>query len=105
MLGYYKIDKDLIKNIGIKCQNIEENIYHLCCPLIVENKKSLPSNLRYLYELLEIPIIPYSKFNKDRIEENKELEQTVDELKNKFGISIIKKASLLEQKIDKKYLN
>ena len=38
-------------------------------------------------------------------EENKELEQTVDELKNKFGISIIKKASLLEQKIDKKYLN
>ena len=77
MLGYYKIDKDLIKNIGIKCQNIEENIYHLCCPLIVENKKSLPSTLRYLYELLEIPIIPYSKFNKDRIEENKELENKI----------------------------
>ncbi|MCI9233599.1 MAG: DNA polymerase IV [Bacilli bacterium] len=37
-------------------------------------------------------------------EEHSELEQTVDELKSKFGISVIKKASLMEQKIDKKYL-
>lgn len=37
-------------------------------------------------------------------EESSELEQTVDQLKSKYGISVIKKASLLERKIDKKYL-
>ena len=37
-------------------------------------------------------------------EENSELEQTVDELKSKFGSSIINKASLLNNKTKDKHL-
>lgn len=38
-------------------------------------------------------------------EENNELEKTVDELKEKYGFKIIKKASLVDSKVGKKYLN
>lgn len=37
-------------------------------------------------------------------EEDSLIEQTVDELKSKFGVSVIRKASLLEKNINKKYL-
>lgn len=38
-------------------------------------------------------------------EENKKLDQTVDQLKQKYGFKIIKKASLIDHKVGKKYLN
>lgn len=38
-------------------------------------------------------------------EENKKLDQTVDQLKQKYGFKIIKKASLIDYKVGKKYLN
>ena len=38
-------------------------------------------------------------------EGNNELEKTVDELKEKYGFKIIKKASLIDSKVGKKYLN
>ena len=38
-------------------------------------------------------------------EDNNELEKTVDELKEKYGFKIIKKASLMDSKVGKKYLN
>lgn len=39
------------------------------------------------------------------IEENKNLEKTVDNLKEKYGFTVIKKASLIKNKVGKKYLN
>ena len=38
-------------------------------------------------------------------EDNNELEKTVDELKEKYGFKVIKKASLMDSKVYKKYLN
>ena len=38
-------------------------------------------------------------------DDNNELEKTVDELKEKYGFKIIKKASLIDSKVGKKYLN
>ncbi len=38
-------------------------------------------------------------------EDNNELEKTVDELKEKYGFKVIKKASLMDSKVGKKYLN
>lgn len=38
-------------------------------------------------------------------EDNNELEKTVDELKEKYGFKVIKKASLIDSKVFKKYLN
>lgn len=43
--------------------------------------------------------------NLEEREEDNLLEQTVDELKEKYGHKIIKKASLLNHKVGKKYLN
>ena len=57
MVGYYKLDQKEIEQLKIECHNIEENIYHLCCPLIVKDKKMLYKELLYLYEMLEITII------------------------------------------------
>ena len=38
-------------------------------------------------------------------EDKNELEKTVDELKEKYGFKVIKKASLMDSKVGKKYLN
>ena len=38
-------------------------------------------------------------------EGNNKLEKTVDELKEKYGFKVIKKASLIDSKVGKKYLN
>ena len=38
-------------------------------------------------------------------EDSNELEKTVDFLKEKYGFKVIKKASLLDSKVGKKYLN
>ena len=38
-------------------------------------------------------------------EDNNKLEETVDYLKEKYGYKVIKKASLIDTKVDKKYLN
>jgi len=59
MLGYYEIEDEIIKKLPPGSKNIKENIYELCCPLVVMNKKNLPSDLSLLYEVLEIPIIQY----------------------------------------------
>lgn len=59
MVGYYKVGKNAIDKLGMEVYNIEDNIYHLCCPLIVQSKKLLAKELVDLYEALEIPIILY----------------------------------------------
>ena len=87
--------------------NITSEIYEIACEILdemeIESVRLIGIRLDQLKDISNHQVSLFEDI-KER-EENKELEQTVDELKNKFGISIIKKASLLEQKIDKKYLN
>lgn len=61
MLGYYSLDKDMLKKLPHNSKNIKDNIYELCCPLVIKDKKSIPSELLCLYETLEIPIISYDE--------------------------------------------
>ena len=69
MLGYYKLDDEMIQNLPKESKNIEENIYELCCPLVVKSKDILPYDLYCLYEVLQIPVITFSEL-KDFDEEN-----------------------------------
>ena len=86
--------------------NITSEIYEVACSILNEMEYDSVRLIGIrLDQLGDISNHQVSLFEdiKER-EEHSELEQTVDELKSKFGISVIKKASLLEQKIDKKYL-
>lgn len=62
MLGYYELDEKMIETLPKNSRNIKENIYELCCPLVVQSKESLPEDLLCLYEVLEIPVILYDEF-------------------------------------------
>jgi putative nucleotidyltransferase with HDIG domain len=59
MIGYYRLTDKQIKELPKNAQNIEENIYNVCYPLIIGEE--LPKDLYYLYETLEIPIIKYEE--------------------------------------------
>ncbi len=85
--------------------NITNEIYEIACSILYEMEVNrvrligirldhLASESNHQVSLFE---------NIREREQNTELESTIDELKNKFGISVIKKASLLQNKIyDKK---
>ena len=60
MLGYYKVDEERIKKLPENCINIEDNIYNLCCPLIIG--EPLTKDLEHLYYILEIPVINIEDF-------------------------------------------
>lgn len=60
MLGYYKVDEERIKKLPENCINIEDNIYNLCCPLIIG--EPLTKDLEHLYNILEIPVINIEDF-------------------------------------------
>ncbi len=62
MVGHYQLKEKNVEKIGIPIKNIEENIYDLCCPLLVNNKRELPKELLYLYETLGIPILTVDEF-------------------------------------------
>lgn len=59
MIGHYKLGQDMLKQLNFSVKNIEENIYDLCYPLLVNKKNDVPDDICYLYETLEIPIIEY----------------------------------------------
>ena len=59
MTGYYKLEPKFVQQLGNDVRNVENNIYQLVFPLIVQNQKSLPKDLRFLYETLNIPIVSY----------------------------------------------
>lgn len=86
--------------------NITSEIYETACDILkemeFESVRLIGIRLDQLKEESNHQVSFFEDIEKR--EENSELEQTVDELKSKFGISVIKKASLVEQKIDKKYL-
>lgn len=86
--------------------NITSEIYQVACEILNEMEYDSVRLIGIrLDQLGDISNHQVSLFEdiKER-EEHSELDQTVDELKSKFGIYVIKKASLMEQKIDKKYL-
>ncbi len=62
MVGYYRLQEEDMERVGFPIKNIEENIYDLCCPLLVNRKEALPKELLYLYETLEIPILTIDEF-------------------------------------------
>lgn len=64
MLGYYNLDKDMIEKLPVGSRNIKENIYDLCCPLVIKDRKNIPPDLLCLYETLEIPVISYDEIEK-----------------------------------------
>lgn len=86
--------------------NITSEIYEIACSILnemeFESVRLIGIRLDQLGDTSNHQVSLFEDI-KER-EENSELEQTVDNLKSKFGISVIKKASLIEQKIDKKYL-
>lgn len=85
--------------------NITQEIYETACLILsemeIDSVRLIGIRLDHLTNESNHQVSLFE--NIETREENSELEQAVDELKNKFGISVIKKASLLEQKIDKKY--
>lgn len=67
MIGYYKLDEELIKKLPKNSKDIEDNIYDLAYPLITNDK--LPKDLEYLYETLEIPVIKFEEYDKFKVDE------------------------------------
>lgn len=88
MLGYYGLDEDIIKQLPDGSKNIEENIYELCCPLIVKDKASMPTDLLYLYETLEIPIIYYEELKTFDCDQYNELCEYLKEFSKYLKLNI-----------------
>ncbi len=95
MVGYYKLDQKEIEQLKIECHNIEENIYHLCCPLIVKDKKMLDKELLYLYEMLEIPMITLEEVDQFDFEKSKEQQAYLDEFSSYLELNI--KIEMIEE--------
>jgi len=60
MLGYYKLDDKYIDKLPLEAKDIEDDIYDLCCPLIIG--EDLPKDIEYLYKTLEVPIIRFEDY-------------------------------------------
>lgn len=90
MIGYYRLDESILNKINTPIKNIENNIYDLCCPLVVEDKDSFTGALRYLYDILEIPIISYNDLDEYYSNEDFEFENYIKSFSDflKMNISI-----------------
>lgn len=83
--------------------NITTEIYEIACEILKEMEFEFVRLIGIrLDQLSEESYHQVSFFESiEKREENSELEQTVDALKSKFGNSIIKKASLIKQNLEK----
>ena len=92
----------------VNATNLTEEIYKTACEILSEMNTSdgiMLIGVR-LDKLTDTSIHQVSLFEDLKVrEDNNELEKTVDELKEKYGFKVIKKASLLDSKVGKKYLN
>lgn len=86
MLGYYKLDESQINKLPSNSINIEENIYEICCPLIIGD--DLPKDLYYLYETLEVPIIKFEDFKNFDNSKYKELIHYLREFSQYLSLNI-----------------
>lgn len=86
--------------------NITREIYETACQILqemeIESVRLIGIRLDHLTDASNHQVSLFEDL-KDR-EESSELEQTVDELKSKFGMSVIQKASLLASSIGDKKL-
>ena len=92
----------------VNATNLTEEIYKVACAILSE--MSVEDGVRLigvrLDKLSDTSSHQVSLFEDLKVrEDNNELEKTVDELKEKYGFKVIKKASLLDSKVGKKYLN
>ncbi len=88
MVGYYKLEQKLVDQLNMNCKNIEENIYHICCPLIVKNKKDLDKDILYLYEMLEIPIVPFHEIKKFDFGQSKKRDSYLEQFSKYLELNI-----------------
>ena len=92
----------------VNATNLTEEIYKTACEIL--NEMNTSDGIRLigvrLDKLSDTSSHQVSLFEDLKVrEDNNELEKTVDELKEKYGFKVIKKASLLDSKVGKKYLN
>ena len=92
----------------VNATNLTEEIYKTACDILDEMK--VDDGIRLigvrLDKLSDTSSHQVSLFEDLKVrEDNNELEKTVDELKEKYGFKVIKKASLIGSKVGKKYLN
>ena len=92
----------------VNATNLTEEIYKTACDILDE--MMVDDGIRLigvrLDKLSDTSSHQVSLFEDLKVrEDNNELEKTVDELKEKYGFKVIKKASLIGSKVGKKYLN
>ena len=92
----------------VNATNLTEEIYNTALDILSE--MNIEDGIRLigvrLDRLSDISLHQVSLFEDLKVrEDSNELEKTVDELKEKYGFKIIKKASLVDSKVGKKYLN
>ena len=92
----------------VNATNLTEEIYKTACDILDEMNTS--DGIRLigvrLDKLSDTSSHQVSLFEDLKVrEDNNELEKTVDELKEKYGFKVIKKASLIDNKVGNKYLN
>ena len=97
MIGYYKLEENVLNSLKIPIKNIEENIYDLCCPLLVMNSSSLNEEVRILYETLGIPILSYLELEQYDPKQYQELEKYVHLFSSYLKINISIELSEEEQ--------
>lgn len=88
MIGYYKLDEETLKELPNNIRNIEDNIYDLCFPLIVEKESDLPKDLLYLYKTLNIPILTITEFKNYDDKDYKELKEFIARFSSYLKINI-----------------
>ena len=92
----------------VNATNLTEEIYKTACEILGE--MNVEDGIRLigvrLDKLSDTSLHQVSLFEDLKVrEDGNSLEKTVDELKEKYGFKIIKKASLIDNNVGKKYLN
>lgn len=97
MLGYYGLDNLDIERLPAGSRNIKDNIYEICCPLIVKKISDLPDELLCLYKMLEIPIYLIDEVDNFMFEEDTISEYLKDfsyYLKLNIGVEMLEESQV-----------
>lgn len=98
MIGYYGLDASEVEMLPAGSRNIADNIYELCCPLVVKRVSDLPDELLCLYEVLEIPIVIVDELKNFSFEEDEEFCQYLIKfsyyLKLNIGVELLEEEEI-----------
>lgn len=89
MVGQYHLREENMERVGVPIKNVEENIYDLCCPLLVNDKEELPKEILYLYETLNIPIMTVDEFQSYDEDTNSKLKKYLKEFSYYLQLNIV----------------